>query len=157
MALQDGPVAGSPPLLLEYNYDDARRWARAYGIPMETPERRDPTNQATHKVHLLAQDAGGTWEQRWMKAVYKMIREQGRDPTDVTRVHELAQAVGVPGLANLADVALDERMEANTQQALCDGAVGVPFVRFQGESYWGNDRLAWLEARVGGQSAPAAL
>jgi len=156
MSLQGGPAGGSAPLLLEYSYSDARRWAQAYGIPMATPERHDPTNQIGHKVHLLAQDAGADWTARWMQAMHHHIRVGGHDPTDAATVQRLAASLKMPGLDRLADASLDERLEANTQQALRDGAVGVPFIVHNGQAYWGNDRLPWLEAALAGRAAPDA-
>ncbi len=126
---------------------------------MATPHRADPVNQEAHRVHLLAQDAGGEWERRWMAAMHAFVRRDGRDPTDARQVRTLAAEIGVPGVRQLQEGAgaLDARLEANTNRAFADGAVGVPFVRFDGEAYWGNDRLVWLEARLAGKAMPASL
>jgi 2-hydroxychromene-2-carboxylate isomerase len=156
MALQGGQAHGSPPLQLAYNYADADRWAAAYGIPLAHFERAMPTDQTAHKLHLLAQDAGGAWESRWMKAVFTLGRVRGVDLTDVAAVRRLADEVGLPGRGRVDEPELDARMEANTQQALRDGVCGVPFVRHGGQAYWGNDRLAWLEAHLAGQAHPEA-
>lgn len=154
MALEGGPAGGSPPLQLAYNYADAARWANHYGIPMATPHRRDPTNQAAHKVHLLAQDAGGEWERRWMAAVHHMARVEGRDITDGAAVEQMARQMGLPGIDRIAHPSLDDRLEANTQEALQADVCGVPFAVHGSEAYWGNDRLAWLEARLAGRPLP---
>lgn len=154
MALQDGPAGGSPPLQLAYNYADADRWAAAYGIPLAHFERRTPTDQTAHRMHLLAQDAGGTWERDWMKGVFTMGRMEGTDLTDGAAVRRLADQLGLPGRERVEEPDLDRRMEANTQQALRDGACGVPFIRHKGQAYWGNDRLAWFEAHLAGRQHP---
>ncbi|HUR63352.1 MAG TPA: DsbA family protein [Candidatus Thermoplasmatota archaeon] len=154
MALQGGPATGSPPLQLAYNYADADRWAAAYGIPLAHFERKVPADQTAHRLHLLAQDAGRDWEARWMKAVFTLGRVQGTDLTDGAAVRRLAEQVGLPGRERADAPELDARLEANTQQALRDGVCGVPFIRHAGQAYWGNDRLAWLEAHLAGKPHP---
>jgi 2-hydroxychromene-2-carboxylate isomerase len=155
MELQgSGNANGSPPLQLAYNYADADRWAAAYGIPLAHFERKVPTDQTAHKLHLLAQDAGKEWEARWLKAVFTLGRVQGVDLTDATAVGRLADQVGLPGRHQANAAELDARLEANTQQALRDGVCGVPFLRHAGQSYWGNDRLPWLEAHLAGRAHP---
>lgn len=155
MALQGSGMAhGSPPLQLAYSYADADRWAAAYGIPLAHFERRTPTDQTAHKLHLLAQDAGGDWEARWLKAVFVLGRVEGVDVTDSAAVRRLAGQVGLPGRGRVDDPELDARMEENTQRALRDGACGVPFIRHGGQAYWGNDRLPWLEAHLAGRPHP---
>ena len=157
MDLSGGPSGGSPPLQLEYNYADAERWARLYGVPFAAPHRADPTNQAAHKIHLLAQDAGDAWEARWMAAMHRFVRVDGHDPTDERALLDLGRGLGVPGVESIRDPRLDERLEANTQQALRDRVCGVPFVRWNGEAYWGNDRLVWLEAHLAGKAGPEGV
>lgn len=157
MALQGGPAVGSPPLLLAYSYGDAKRWAEAYGIPLATPHRAIPVDQTAHKIHLLAQDAGGDWEAVWMERMQAAVRRDGMDPTNADAVRALAAALLVPGLDRLGDAMLDVLLEDNTQQALADGAVGVPFFTYRGNAYWGNDRLAWLEAALAGHRHPDVL
>lgn len=157
MALTGGPAAGSPPLQLDYAYMDAERWAHAYGVPFAHFERKTPVDQTAHKVHLLAQDAGGDWEARWLKATFTAGRIEGHDVTDATFVQALARETGVPALGRLGEPELDARLEENTRAAQRDGVCGVPFVRHAGEAYWGNDRLAWLEARLAGKAHPEVL
>jgi 2-hydroxychromene-2-carboxylate isomerase len=157
MALTGGAAGGSPPLQLKYAYADAERWAKAYGVPFANFDRSAPADQTAHKVHLLAQDAGGGWEARWLQAAFTAGRIEGRDLTDATVVQALARQAGVPGLARLGEPELDARLEANTQRAMRDGVCGVPFLRHGGEAYWGNDRLSWLEARLAGKPHPEAL
>jgi 2-hydroxychromene-2-carboxylate isomerase len=157
MALQGAEAQGSPPLLLKYNYADAARWAHAHGIPFAAPHRKAPVDQTAHKVHLLAQDAGPAVEARWMSAMHGAVRRGGMDPTDATAVMDLAAAAQVPGLDGLASPRLDERLEANTQQALRDEACGVPFLRWDGEAFLGVEGLEWLSARLTGLAVPPRL
>ncbi len=157
MALQGADAGGSPPLLLKYNYADAARWAEAYGIPFAAPHRRAPVDQTAHKVHLLAQRSGGGWEPRWMEAMHLAVRRDGMDPTDSDGVVALARRLGVPGLERLGEPALDAQLEENTQDALRDGACGVPFIRYHGEGFLGHESLGWLAARLAGAKAPIPL
>ena len=157
MALSEGAAGGSPPLQLKYSYEDAGRWAAAYGIPFAHFERKTPVDQTAHKMHLVAQDAGGTWEQRWMKSVFTFGRLEGQDTTDGPAIRRLADGLGLPGRDKVDDPMLDGRLEMNTQHALRVGVCGVPFIRHEGQPYWGNDRLPWLEAHLAGKPHPEVL
>ena len=157
MALQGADANGSPPLALRYMYADATRWADAHGIPFAAPHRHAPTDQTAHKVHLLAQDAGPDWEARWMESMHLAVRRDGMDPTDAAAVVDLALRLGVPGLDDVADRRLDERLEANTRAAFRDEASTVPFCRFGGEAFAGVDGLEWLSARLQGLAMPPRL
>lgn len=157
MALGGADDKGSPPLVLRYMYADAERWAKAHGIPFAAPHRALPADQTAHKVHLLAQDAGGTSEARWMKAMHLAVRRDGMDPTDPVSVLDLATRTKVPGLDGLADPDLDARLEANTQAALLDYACDVPFLVWNGEAFRGIEGLEWLSARLQGLSTPPRL
>ncbi len=157
MALQGAEAGGSPPLVLKYNYADAERWAQAHGIPFAAPHRHAPVDQTAHKVHLLAQDAGGDWEARWMETMHLAVRREGMDPTDHAKVLALARKVGLPGLDRVGDASLDARLEANTQQALSEEACDVPFLRHGGEAFRGIDGLEWLSARLTGATMPPRL
>ena len=152
--LNGGAGTGSNEVLLGYQVADARRWADAYGIPFVYNHRRNPADQTAHKVHLLAQDAGKEWEARWLGECYGAIRVHGLDYTIPEVTLDLARKVGIPGLDRLDDPNLDARLDANTRQAHKDGACGVPFLRWKGQAYWGNDRLAWLEAHLAGRPHP---
>jgi 2-hydroxychromene-2-carboxylate isomerase len=149
-------------------YSDAARWAKAHAIPFAAPHRAAPTDQTAHKVHLLAQDADaraaagvgrndGGWEARWMEAMHLAVRRGGMDPTDAAKVRALAEALGVPGLAGLDDLGLDERLEDNTRAALRDEACDVPFLVWRGEPFRGIDGLEWLSARLQGLATPPRL
>lgn len=157
MALQGADDKGSPPLALKYMYADAARWATAHGIPFAAPHRAAPVDQTAHKVHLLAQDAGGKWEAAWMEAMHLAVRRDGMDPTDEAKVLDLARRTKVPGLERIGDPALDDRLEANTQAALAAEATTVPFCVFGGEAFAGIDGLEWLSARLQGLAMPPRL
>lgn len=157
MALGGADDKGSPPLALRYMYADAARWAKAHGIPFAAPHRHAPVDQTAHKVHLLAQEAGGDWEARWLQAMHLAVRRDGMDPTDRGLVSALARKLGIPGLDGLDDPRLDDCLEANTQAALRDEATTVPFCQHRGESFAGVEGLEWLSARLQGLALPPRL
>jgi 2-hydroxychromene-2-carboxylate isomerase len=159
MALGGADERGSPPLTLKYNYADAARWAAAHKIPFHAPHRAAPLDQTAHKIHLLAQDAGPDWEERWLEAMHQAVRRDGVDPTDAVKVQFLARKMGVPNVQHLSDPALglDARLEANTLQALKDEACDVPFLRYHGEAFRGIDGLEWLSMRLRGLDVPPRL
>ena len=79
--------------------------------------------------------------------------EQGRDLTDLAVVGEVVATVGLDAGDLAARVSAPEVKRAlidSTQAALDAGVFGVPTCVWQGELFWGQDRLSHLEARLRG-------
>ena len=60
-----------------------------------------------------------------------------------------SQATGLPArrLDDAQSQAVHERYEANTQQAIEAGVFGAPSYVIDGEMFWGQDRLDFVERR----------
>lgn len=141
---------------------DVGRWAAAYGIPFAPPPDDAPGAMPVYSVdalrlHLLATDQGPKAEARWMETVYLGYFRDGQDISDREVLDRMLQAARIDGHAADVDrTELKRRLVASTDAAYAAGAPGVPYAVFEGQGYWGNDRLDWVEARLGAE-APAGL
>ncbi len=94
-----------------------------------------------------------------MEAVFLAYFENGRDISDEAVLDDLCNTIGLKGGASLClGEGLKRLMIANTQEAYAAGAPGVPFFVLEDdvgrrESFWGNDRLPWVEAMISGRAA----
>lgn len=144
-----------------YLEHDVRRWADLYGVPFAPPADGEPGAMpvnAIHamRLHLLAVDEGKATD--WMEAAYLGSFRDGLDISDPGVLDRLASDVGLSrGSEAAQDAALKARLVANTKEAYAAGAPGVPYTVLDGEGFWGNDRLAWVEARLAKQEVPASL
>lgn len=154
-------LPATPPVEQElaYNRVDAARWAAAYGIPfVGKPARRFGPTQDAVKGYLIAARQDPAVAVQWMERVFTGYRVQGEDISDRDLLARWADEVGVRHFATYVDSPqVNAALEANTLEALRSGAPGVPFAVLDGEGFWGNDRLAWLEARLAGASVPASF
>lgn len=148
----------TPPLPheLAYNRIDAARWAARYGVPFvaNPPRRFGPTQDAV-KAWLLAAAEGPQRAAAWMERCFLGYRAEGADLSDRAVLSGWAREVGLAGVPDrLDEPSLDAQLAANTDAAFAAGAPGVPYTVVDGEGFWGNDRLAWVEARLAGKAAP---
>ncbi|MCR6502366.1 DsbA family protein [Shinella sp. CPCC 101442] len=130
---------------------DLRRWAAVRGKSLMLEGRAslsDPT-PAGHVVSAAILD-GQDWI-RLTKALQGAFWEHAEDIGRPDVRLEIAQAVGLDGPA------LEERARSNDvrealarghDEAKAAGVFGLPTFRYQGELYWGQDSLPFLERHL---------
>jgi 2-hydroxychromene-2-carboxylate isomerase len=149
MELQ-GHGGESPSNQAAYNRLDVARWAEVYGVPLRYPDCYpiDSTNAA--KAHLLAGMEGPAMERAWLDACFQAHWERNQDISDPAVLDGLAAGIGMrPVSDRLGSEGLKRLLDANTREAFQVGAPGTPYAVLDGEGYWGNDRLSWVERKLG--------
>ena len=84
----------------------------------------------------------------YLDAVFRAIWVDGKDMNDPAVVGDVLQAAGFdPGklLALTADPQVKERLKALTQEAVARGVFGAPTCFVDGNMYWGQDRLDFVQ------------
>jgi 2-hydroxychromene-2-carboxylate isomerase len=74
--------------------------------------------------------------------------------TDPEVVAAVASSVGLDGNALVATAGGDDakaRLRAATESAIASNVFGVPTILVDGELFWGNDNLAYLDAFLAGR------
>jgi 2-hydroxychromene-2-carboxylate isomerase len=131
-----------------YSYMDARRWAnRRGGFPIKGPLKiYDST--ASLLGGLYAQERG--FFRPYTEEVYARFfrRELEIDVPD--EVQALIEELGHDGADYLAWSQGEgtERLEACIAEGHDDHIFGVPIFLFEGEAFWGHDRVPLLEERL---------
>ena len=76
---------------------------------------------------------------------------QDRDIADPTTLADLLQACGLPAerLAQSHTPAVAAAYQAHTQAAIDGGVFGAPSYVLDGEIFWGQDRLDFLQHKLG--------
>lgn len=132
---------------LRYSYMDARRQAAARGMVLRSPRKLFDGRLAGMGL-LFAKDRG--LEQDYSAAVLQRFWSHQLDLDDLQALATIVSGLGldadafqiftrVGGPAQLAAI----QTEADTQ-----GVFGVPTVVFEGELFWGGDRLELLTTRL---------
>lgn len=138
----------------EYTFRDVVRCADQLGVPIEgPPEHPFRSLEALRAVWLFEGDpravdlAVGLARAAWA---------EGRDLRDWGVIEEQVRAAGLdavqlPERCGWSEV--KERLRAATEEAIASGVFGVPTFAWNGELFWGADRMDALAARLRGELA----
>src|SRR6202161_3022625 len=130
-----------------YSYLDARRWAKPRGLVIRGPLKVYDTTPALIGG-LFAEQQGRLLD--YSRRVYEMFFKRELEADDADAVANV--------IANLGMSADDYRKFLSDEGALAyqraqdeaaaDHVFGVPLFFFEGEPFWGHDRIAVLENRL---------
>jgi len=125
-----------------YLLKDIQRWCKLYGVTFNLPADF-PANTLTAMRALTALE--GDERVAASRRLYRAYFVEGRDISDAAVVADL---VGEGPLAMAADPAVKAALRATTEEAVSRGAFGAPSFFLDGEMYFGNDRMHFLEAAL---------
>ena len=84
----------------------------------------------------------------YVDAVYRAIWVEGKDMNDPVVVAQVLREAGFDPAALVAqagDPAVKDRLKAVTQEAVARGVFGAPTFFVDGQMYWGQDRLDFIQ------------
>lgn len=142
----------------EYRRRDAEAWAEHYGVPFREPHGRlqlDP--DLLSRACVLARCLGAV--EPYAKALFSAIFTEDLLQIDRTSCVDLADRVGLSRSGFEADLDREAvRTEQNRilQQAIVQGAFGVPTFVVASRLFWGNDRLVLLRHHLDRLRDPAS-
>lgn len=138
-----------PPQQLKYMSEDTSRWAREYGVPMHIPSAF-PVSTILALRACVAASVQGKGEAA-MQALFRAYWVEGDDLSDAAVVERALNRAGMDGTALVAatqEVEVKNALRRNTDLALSLGVFGVPTFFVGERSFWGNDRLQFVEAEL---------
>lgn len=152
------PVSGGLPLNKRapqrqaYRLLELRRFSDWLGIPLNPQPKYFPVDgdDATRLVVACEMKDGPDAALRMTLAVGRAVWSEDRNIADEAVLVDLLRSEGLPE-ARLEDShsqAAHERYEANTQQAIALGVFGAPSYVIDGEIFWGQDRLDFVQRRL---------
>lgn len=132
----------------DYSIRDFARSARFMGIPYRHPAAFPISTVAAARAYYWLHSQDCAQARRFAHAVFRAYFADGRPVDDAAVVLELAEQVGASRMAlaaGMADVAIKERLRAETEAAIAAGVFGAPWLIVDGENFWGADRLPQVE------------
>jgi len=138
------------PAKARHNLADMQRQARAAGVPLVMPAGHPLRTVDALRCVLAAGEP-------FMPLVHRFYRAYWAEGRDIGRREVVAAVVGEAGLdveEVLARASSDEvkaELRRRTDEAVARGVFGVPTMFVGEELYWGADRLAMVEAALGGE------
>ena len=138
-----------------YQWRDIHRWAEHYEVSLEFPE---PFPFRTLKTMRAAVSCSGRGElEAFTREAFALYWQEGGAPEGLEGTDEdgpissVARRIGADPEKILEGAAASENKRAlkdATEEALERGVFGAPAFFVDGEMFWGNDRLHFVEAAL---------
>ena len=138
-----------------YQLKDIHRWAEYYGIPLRFPEPFPFRTLKTMRAAVFCGEHGLL--EPFTREAFALYWTEGGAPKGVEEadedgpVSEVARRIGLDAEELLAGASAPENKEtlkAATAEAVERGAFGAPTFFVDGDMFWGNDRLHFVEAAL---------
>lgn len=141
-----GPAKGA------HNLEDMQRWARKYGVPLNMP-----AGHPLRSVEALRATLATKIDPNVIHGFYRAYWVDNRPVSDRETIRDVVTSAGHDANAVLDAIdtaAIKDDLRTRTEEAIATGVFGVPTWIVDGELYWGQDRLHFVEtaAREGGKT-----
>ena len=150
------PVPKRHPARLAYRMIELERWRDHLGVPMNVKPKFFPVDGAlSSKMVVAARDGlGGANKEKPSQvgdlvfAFLRAVWAEERNIADPDVCTAIAIDEGLDGAALLAAAGSEDAAKAyaaDTQAAIDNQVFGAPWFIYNGEHFWGQDRLDFLE------------
>jgi 2-hydroxychromene-2-carboxylate isomerase len=149
------PVSGGLPLPKRapqrqaYRLLELRRFSDALAVPINVQPRYFPVSADDAARLIIAADlqAGAEAAMALTGAIGAAVWAQERNIADAATLGELVAECGLPAalLEQSRSPEVQARYAQNTQAAIAAGVFGAPSYVIDGELFWGQDRLDFVE------------
>lgn len=146
------PLAKRAPQRQAYRLLELRRFAEHLGMPIHPEPKYFPVKGDLAAQLIIAVDLKDGTEPALdlAGAIQRAVWVEQRNIEDEAVLADLLQQCGL-STARIEDAhsqAVHERYEVDTQEAIAAGVFGAPTYRIEGELFWGQDRLDFVERRL---------
>jgi 2-hydroxychromene-2-carboxylate isomerase len=138
----------SVPLKGKYMGSDLQRWARRYGVAI----KMNP-NFPFNTIRLMRGAVAAQMQDKFARYHPAMFRAVWAEEKNVGKEEVLRELLSAAGIdpASIDGEDVKNRLRGNTDEAVGRGVFGAPAFFVNGEIYWGNDRLDFVEEAVSGK------
>ena len=147
------PLPKRSPLRQAYRLQDLERWRRYLDIPLNLKPRSFPMVEALPASAVIAvrETIGDAPAIDLAHRILRALWQDEADPADPATLATLITAAELHAdeiLAAAKDPSWLEQRSVDTQAALARGVFGAPTYVVDGEIFWGQDRLDFLDRRL---------
>lgn len=146
------PLARRAPQRQAYRLVELRRFSAHLGLPLTLHPRFFPVSgdPAARLIVAVDQQDGTEAALRITGAVLAAVWAQERDIASDEVLGQLLAECGLPAarLATSRAPEVQQRYEAHTQAAIDAGVFGAPSYVIDGELFWGQDRLDFVQRKL---------
>jgi 2-hydroxychromene-2-carboxylate isomerase len=146
------PLGQRPPQRQAYRLVELKRFSDYLKLPLNLKPAHFPVagDDASRLIIAVDQHDGSDAAMRLCAAIFAAVWVQERNIADVQVLAELLKECGLNGdrMTQSRDAAVQQRYENNNRQAIDCGVFGAPSYVLNGEIFWGQDRLGFLERKL---------
>jgi 2-hydroxychromene-2-carboxylate isomerase len=142
------PLPKRPPLRQRYRWLELQRWRDKRAMPITFKPKYFPTDITLANRCIVAVLANGASPAKLIGRMLAGIWAEERDLGDEATVAEILAACGFGAASVIAKArtdAIGAAYATNGDKAIADGVFGAPAYLFDGELFWGQDRLELLD------------
>lgn len=144
------PLSQRPPQRQAYRLVELKRWSEFLDMPLNLEPAHFPVSaDAAAKLIVATQLAHGTARALVLAgAIGRAVWAEQRNIADADTLVGIATENDLDGAALLkASEAqgVQAAFDANTQEAISANVFGAPWYVYNGEAFWGQDRLEFLD------------
>lgn len=146
------PLSRRAPQRQAYRLQELARFRDFLKLPLHLEPRHFPVagDDAARLIITVDLQDGAPAAMRFAGAVLAAVWVQQRDIANAQTLAELLSECGLPAdrLAQSRSQALQQQYDAYTQAAMDAGVFGAPSYCLDGEIFWGQDRLDFVQRRL---------
>lgn len=144
------PLAKRPPQRQAYRLLELKRWSEHLNLPLNPQPKFFPVSgEPSAKLIIATKFAHGTDAALDLtSAVMRALWAEDKNIMDADTLIALANAAGHDGAAlfkSSETAAVQNEYEQFTSDAMAASVFGAPWYVVDGEAYWGQDRLDFVE------------
>ena len=133
----------------KYMFTDIARWLDRYGLELKFNPHFPVMTVKPMRAAIVALEQGvfPAFHQALFQAMWRDEKNVG----DATVLGEVLSGAGLDAeaiLGRIGDDDIKQQLKANSDEAVERGAFGAPTFYVEGEMFFGNDRLDFLEAKL---------
>ena len=142
-------------LKARYQARDIRRWAEYYGVPLQFPDPFPFRTLKTMRAAMFLRERDDL--EAYTDAAFALYWQEGGAPKGLEGSDEDAPISSIAGrmgadpeevLDGAASQGAKQGLKDATSEAVQRGVFGAPAFFVDGEMFWGNDRLHFVEATL---------
>jgi carboxymethylenebutenolidase len=149
------PLAKRPPQRQAYRLVELRRFSAHLGVPMNLQPRFFPVaaDDAGRLIIAASLEGGSQAALALSGAIFRAVWQQERNIADADTLAALLAEQGLPAawLEQARSPQVQQVYESHTAGAIAAGVFGAPSYVVEGEIFWGQDRLDFLQRRLAAQ------
>ena len=149
------PLAQRAPQRQAYRLVELKRFSEQLGLPLNLKPAHFPVagDDASRLIIAVDQADGSDAAMALGAAVFRSVWVDELSIADADMLASLLAALGLPAsrIDASRSAAVQQRYDANTQQAIDAGVFGAPSYVIDGEIFWGQDRLDFVARRLAQQ------